>query len=307
MNFFLKQNKYVKALIVSVALLLSIILILTFSNHRYLPNWSKIYKALFSSSETAPIEEDYVRFINVGQGDSILISSNGYNALVDFGNETKFGSDLFDKLDSYGISELDCIFVSHYDIDHVGGAAMILDAMPVHFAVLPEQNDRGAQSFSDFQYALENNRTTVYIAQVGTLINIGDFNITVIGYYRSEKEDNDRSIILMAEIFGKKFLLTGDAGELVEKQLIADGINLDCDVLKAAHHGSRNSTTEAFVSAATPSFAVISSGASNQYGHPHDETLDILKKAGSKIYRTDRNGDITFKIENGKIKPETEY
>ncbi len=306
LQLFLRQSKYVKALIILVVILLAVLAILTFSNHRYLPNWDKIGTALFGSNETE-VTEDYIRFINVGQGDSVLISSNGYNALVDFGNKSDYGNGLLEKLRSYGIKELDCIFVSHYDEDHVGGGAMLLDAMKVHYAVLPEQADRGEEPFPDFQYALENNGTEVCIAQVGTLINIGDFNITVIGYYRGETEPNDRSIVLMAELFGKKFLLTGDAGEAVEQNLIIDRINLDCDVLKVAHHGSRGSTTETFVAATTPRYAVISAGPSNAYGHPHQEVLNVLNNANVQICRTDRNGDITFRVENGRLNLETEY
>lgn len=301
-----KRKKYVRLLATLIVILSAILVILTFSNHRYLPNWSKIIGA-FSKSDKSVSQEDFVRFINVGQGDSILISSNGYNALVDFGNSSDYGSDLLDCLEGYGIKELDCIFVSHYDSDHVGGGAMVLDAMKVHYAVLPEQNDREENDFDDFQYALENNKTQVHIAQVGSLINIGDFDITILGYYRGEQDSNDRSIILMAEIFGKKFLLTGDAGQVVEKQLLKDGINVDCNVFKAAHHGSRGSSSKEFVSAASPDYAVISCGASNQYGHPHDETLKILADCGAKIYRTDRSGDITFKVTDGKIKVNTEY
>ncbi len=297
---------YIKLLAVCVAALVAIITLISFSDYKDIPSWSEMYENLFGGEET-PTEEDYVKFIDVGQGDSILISSNGYNALVDFGNQSDYGSELLNSLESYGIKELDCIVVSHYDVDHVGGAAKVVEAIEVHYALLPEQNDRGDETFDDFQYALENNGTKVSMAKIGAVINIGDFQITVLAYNRDAENSNDRSIVLMAELDQKKFLLTGDAGAEIEQQLISDGINVDCDVFKAAHHGSRNSNCEEFVKAASPEYAIISAGRSNQYGHPHEEVLSVLEKCGAKIYRTDRSGDITFYIENGSISVETEY
>lgn len=301
-----KRSKYIRLLSILIVILLAILLILTFSDHKNLPNWQKIINA-FINQTPEQTDIDTVRFLNVGQGDSILISSNGYHAMVDFGNESSYGSELYNKLEDYGIKELDCVFITHYDTDHVGGAAKVIDALPVYYGLVPELADRGNDKFSDLQYSFEANKTELQIARVGTVVNIGDFEITVIGYYPNESDDNDRSLVLMAKIHDKKFLLTGDAGHITEEKLLADGINVDCDVIKAAHHGSRNSSSKEFVSAASPEYAIISAGASNQYGHPHEEVLEIFKEAGAKIYRTDRNGDITFDITDGKISVKTEF
>ena len=281
-------------------------MLITFADNRYIPTWTDIGRAIFGD-ETKASDEDTVRFIDVGQGDSILISSNGYNALIDFGDESDHGSELLDALRSYKIERLDCIILSHYDMDHVGGAPKILKALDVEYALLPELSDKEANDFDDFQYALENSGAEVSIARVGTLVNIGDFDITVIGHYADESDSNDRSVVLMAKCGGKKFLLTGDAGADIENRLMEEGINLDCDVYKAAHHGSRNSNTLDFIKAASPEYGVISCSSSNQYGHPHTEVLTNLETVGAKIYRTDRSGDITFKIESGEIIPSTEY
>ena len=301
-----KPNYIFRLLIICVTCLALLMMLITFADNRYIPTWTDIGRAIFGD-ETKASDEDTVRFIDVGQGDSILISSNGYNALIDFGDESDHGSELLDALRSYKIERLDCIILSHYDMDHVGGAPKILKALDVEYALLPELSDKEANDFDDFQYALENSGAEVSIARVGTLVNIGDFDITVIGHYSDESDSNDRSVVLMAECGGKKFLLTGDAGADIENRLMEEGINLDCDVYKAAHHGSRNSNTLDFIKAASPEYGVISCSSSNQYGHPHTEVLTNLETVGAKIYRTDRSGDITFKIENGEIIPSTEY
>lgn len=302
----MKQIKtYLLSLAACILSLITIVLMVSFSDNRNVPSWSDIFH-LFSGQEEEITDEDYIKFIDVGQGDSILISSNGYNCMIDFGNQSDFSSELLYNLKRYGVKELDCMVITHYDSDHAGGAAKVVEAMNVYYALLPEQDDTSKNDFYDLQYSIGNNVTEVVTPKTGTVINIGDFEITVLAYNKNSN-DNDSSIILMAQIDSKKFLLTGDAGAGVEKQLIADGIDVDCDVFKVAHHGSRNSNCQEFVSAASPEYAVISCGASNQYGHPHEEVLETLEKANSKVYRTDRSGDITFYIENSSIRAETEY
>ena len=296
---------YVTLLVACVCSLALLVSVITFGNSKYVPTWQQIGQ-FFTGNEASP-DEDYVCFIDVGQGDSILISSNGYNALIDFGNKSDYGSNLLDSLRSHGIKELDCVILSHYDNDHVGGASKVVEALPVHYAVLPELDDQNTDDFADLSEAFEKDGTQDYTAKVGTVINIGDCEMTVIGYSRNASNSNDSSVLIMAKLGNKKFLFTGDAGATIERQLISDGVNVDCDVFKAAHHGSKNSNTKEFVAAASPEYAVISVGESNRYGHPHEEVLDVFSSVGVKVYRTDRSGDITFKVINGELFAETEY
>lgn len=285
--------------------LASIIIIITFSDNSVIPNWQGIWNIL--TGKTATPEDDMVKFIDVGQGDSVLISSQGYHCLVDFGNESSYGQELLGDLKEYGVNELDCVILSHYDVDHVGGAARIIMGLKTHYALLPEQQDRSETAFNDLQYALEESKTKVNFAKVGTVVNIGNFEITVLAYNANQEDENDRSVVLMVKNGDKKFLLTGDAGEDIEKDMLADGIKVDCDVFKAAHHGSRNSNCEEFVEAASPTYAIYSVGASNQYGHPHEEVTEIFENAGAKIYSTAKHGDVTFYIREGELSVETEY
>lgn len=300
------RSFYLRLLVAALICLVALLTAITFADTFKIPGWSEIFDAV-SGKEIEQPEEDFVRFMDLGQGDSILISSNGYNALIDFGNQSDFGTELLDDLKALGVNRLDCVILSHYDTDHVGGGSKIIGAIETKYAVLPEQNDRSDNNYDDFGYALEESKAEIHTAKPGLVINVGDFEITVLAYNRDAKNSNDKSVVVMAKIGGKKFLFTGDAGAEIEAQMLADNINVDCDVYKAAHHGSRNSNTEAFVKAASPKFAVLSVGSSNAYGHPHTEVMDILTDVGAEIYRTDRMGDITFKIENGEIVVETEH
>lgn len=297
---------YFRLLVFCVLCLLAIITVLSFSNSFKIPGWSELFGFVSGKEEINP-EEDYVRFLDVGQGDSILLSSNGYNALIDFGNQSDFGSELLNTLKAYDINRIDCAILSHYDTDHVGGGSKIIRAIDTRYALLPELDDRSNNSFGNFNSALQSAKTEICSAKLGTVVNIGDFEITLLAYNRDAKDSNDKSLVLMAEIDGVKFLFTGDAGIEVERQMLSDNINVDCDVYKAAHHGSRNSNSKEFILAASPKYAVISVGANNSYGHPHSEVIQNFEEANATIYRTDRSGDITFFVKDSSLSVTTEF
>ena len=135
---------------------------------------------------------------------------------------------------------------------------------------------------------------------------MGDFELTVLGFYPELSGENNHSIFTMAKIGDTKVLFTGDAENAAEKKILNDGINVDCDVLKVGHHGSKTSSSEQFLSAATPDYAVISCGENNKYSHPNDEILIRLKNVGAEILRTDLKGDIVFTFENNEMGYETQ-
>lgn len=296
-----KQNKatYIKLLILCFSCLLAFIYLVFFAKGTSSLFWNAVY------GSPNDIEADYVKFIDVGQGDSVLISSNGYNALIDFGNQYDKGSALAKKLKKNGVKELHCVIATHFDQDHIGGYPKVMQTIKVQNAVMPEFI-KGSEDFDEgLYYSLNENVTNLYTAKPGMAINIGEFELTVIGYYSDEEDSNDRSLIIMADINGIKFLFTGDAGVGVEKRLIDDSVLLDCDIYKVGHHGSRNSNSKEFIEAISPRYAVISVSESNAYGHPHEEVLDILEEEGTQIFRTDVSGDIIFKVEDDKIKINT--
>ena len=270
-----------------------------------MPTWKEIGTELGLVKQEL-VSDDFVRFIDVGQGDSILISSNGHNAMIDFGDNADNGRDLLLKLDEYNVDDFDCVFMTHYDSDHIGGADTVLDSLDVDNVVIPKTEGEKSTAYRQVADSLENTDANVVVAQAGKLITIGDFNIEIVAYYRNEDESNDRSIILLAEFEGTKFLFTGDAGKKIENYLMKEKKNIDCDVFKASHHGSKYSNSEKFLKYITPEHTVISCGANNSYGHPHEEVITALEKVDSTIYRTDEEGDITFYLIGNDIVVDTE-
>lgn len=241
---------------------------------------------------------DFVAVLDVNQGDSILIYSNGDAALIDTGEEM-YSRDMLRKVRGYGVNSLDALIISHSHDDHSGGAEYLLSNMSVENIITPEF--RSDEKVTELNKAMVASGAEIYAASEGMVINIGDFEITVLYADNSDEDINNRSIVLMAEIEDKRFLFTGDAEKQVEDALIDNGINFDCDVLKVSHHGSSTSSTKDFIDIATPEYSAISVGADNSYGHPNKNVVARLEQAGSDVLRTDYLGDIIFSIENGEI------
>lgn len=260
------------------------------------------------NSEPQPdYEKDFVKVIDVGQSECILIYSNGYSALIDTGLPAASG-EVATALNEWNIEKLDALLISHLHNDHSGGVPDLLENFSVHNLILPELSVE-SEGISDAQLAINEVTSSggeIYNAVQGMNFEIGEFEITVLASYGDMKDENNRSVIAVAEIGGIKFLFTGDAEEKVEKKLLEEGIDLKCDVLKAGHHGSSTSSSIDFLNAVNPRFAVISCGEDNMYGHPHNEVLSAFENINAKVYRTDHDGGVTFYIEDGKIDIETE-
>lgn len=298
----ISKNNAVRLLVAVVTALCILVSIVTFSNDVRVPTWADIF-----GIKSADEDLDYVRFFDVGQGDSILISSNGRYAIIDFANDKEGTEQLMGALRKYGVKELDCMLISHFDSDHIGGADEVIERLKVNSIVMPQLLSDGAKlPAEELQRAVERTDIAAYEAKVGTVVNIGDFEITVAAYYKDRDNSNDRSLVIMAKIGDKKFLFTGDISQSVEERLIQDGYNLDCDVYKVAHHGSKYSSSSRFLKHISPQISVISCGKNNNYGHPSDLVLERLQEVSSRAYRTDECGDITVYVNEGRLQVKTE-
>lgn len=293
-----KSFKNMVAAVVATAILLLTILGYIFDAYDYLQ--TKLFGA-------ADYNGAYVQMIDVGQGDSILLYSGGHAALIDTGIKSYF-SNVEKALKLKGIDTLDMLLITHNHTDHMGGIVELTNKFAVKMLIIPdlqktdERTDRMKQAIQ----SVKASGGECITAEKGTTVSVGEFDIAVIGAYYNEKDENDRSIVTMAKIGKWKFLFTGDAQEPVEKQLMADNISLKCDVLKIGHHGSMYGTSEEFLSATAPSFAMISCGKGNRYSHPHDVVLLRLKEAGVRYFRTDTNGSVTFTVNEKEIEVTTD-
>ena len=280
-------------------------LLITFAGGKSVPSWNEIYARL-GMNTTDDGAQNYVRFLDVGQGDSILIHSKGRNALID-ASTLNFGDIICDKLRSNGIKNLDLMMLSHNHDDHYGGAERIVERMMIDNLIMPDL--AGSRSptatITEIRNSVLADDGECFVAKQGMNVNIGDFTITVLAHYMDEENENNRSIFAVAECDGVRFLFTGDGEDEVERRLLKEGLDLKCDVLKVGHHGAKTSTTQKLLDATKPKYAVISVGEGNQYSHPHEATISRLYESNIEFYRTDLQGDITFYLNDGKMNIET--
>lgn len=301
----MKRRNKRKVAISGTALLTVAIFIAAFGNRLY----GDTLRGLFTSKPQSEFDtaQDFVKIMDVGQGDGILIYSNGYSALIDAGL-TDSAEKIADELDCALVTDIDAVLITHLHMDHAGALSRLALKFPIDNLILPRRDTAAevAEIVADAEMTVNASSGNVITAVEGMNFRIGEFEITVIAYFPNAADENNRSIITMAKIGNKKFLLTGDAGNSLEADMLESGLLLDCDVLKVGHHGSSSSSSEEFLAAASPEYAAISVGKNNTYSHPNAKTLKALRACGAKVYRTDTDGDITFFAEQGEIRVDTE-
>ena len=239
--------------------------------------------------ENAPLQ---VHFIDVGQALSVLVECDGQFMLYDGGNVDD-GSLVVSYLQQQGVEELQYVFCSHAHEDHVGGLAAALAYFPAHHVYAPV-TEADTKCFRDFVKYTQQQGLSVEVPAVGTVWQLGSATVTQLGPVAQYSDTNDTSLVLRLDYGSTSFLLTGDMEADAERDLVNTGANLKADVLQVGHHGSSTSTSYIFLNSVLPEMGVISCGVNNKYGHPHEETLSILRDAGVDVYRTDLLGTITI-------------
>ena len=253
------------------------------------------------------IKDDYVMFFDVGQGDSLLISVDNTYTLIDTGGVVVYGDSeykysisknkLLPYFKSEGIRKLDNLILTHGDADHMKEAKYLVENFEVEKVIF---------NCGEFNYLEQelieilDKKKIKYVSCIKE-IDIGDDKLQFLNDKLYDNE-NDNSSVVYTKLNNYKFLFMGDAGVDVEKSIIEKYDLQDIDVLKVGHHGSKTSSSEEFINGIKPKYSIISVGKNNRFGHPVDEVLNTLDK--SKIYRTDQNGSIIFKIGNNKLKIE---
>lgn len=225
-----------------------------------------------------------IDFIDVGQGDATLVTaSNGEILLVD-GGRSKVR--IRERLAAMGITDLDAVLATHSDADHIAGLIEVFDLFSVERFYWNGQT-HDTLTFQNLMAAAEAEGAAVTISRAGDQISLGDISIQVVHPGSLSGDSNVDSIVLMVSCGTVEILLTGDAEIPSEDAMLAGGLLADIDILKVGHHGSRTSTSDAFLSTLAPEVGVISAGLSNQYGHPHQEVVDRLTLAGVQLWYTD--------------------
>lgn len=232
-----------------------------------------------------------VHFLDVGQGLSILVQSGGENLLYD-GGDTSHSDKVVEYLHNQNVENIDYMISSHYDADHLGGLLKCLQNFSVE-NILGADYYQGTDLYMDFVNAATANAISIQYPKPGDTFSFGTGSFTVMAPSGIDPNDsNKNSVVIRLTNGNNSFLFTGDAEETSEQDMISTGRSLDCDVLSLAHHGSQSSTTWDFLEASTPSWAVISCGTDNRYGHPSADTMGRLSSMNIPVFRTDKQGTI---------------
>ena len=285
---------------------------------------------LFPEDYEIPEGSAEFHFVDVGQGDATLIFADGKTILIDTG-EKDSQNVLINYLKDKGIETINYFIITHFDSDHFGEATEVLENFEIENLIIPDQV-KTTKMYTTFMAAV-NARPEMFVSviedndDIGDMIEVDDIvdldtddRFLYVGELDPEVEDdrgdlvleffgpvkdtysnsNDYSIIVLISWGQNSILFTGDAEEKAEEALVDKypytlASKIDCDVFKAGHHGSRTSSTDAWLAAVRPTIAVISCGKDNSYGHPHAEVLArIAPYVGENIYRTDELGSIVF-------------
>lgn len=237
-----------------------------------------------------------VYYADVGQGDCTLLICDDKTMLIDAG-ENGHESDVFNLLSSQGVRQIDYIVMSHPHSDHIGGIPEVIDKFgceKLYTQSLPENTVIDAEyTYNLVQESAERNGTEIVNVSCGDSFDFGGATVSVLGPVTIDTENLNNSSLILKITYGEtSFLFTGDAEEEEEMSILEQVADLKSDVLRVAHHGSKYSSSEEFLEAVSPRYAIISVGENNDYGHPHEQTIQRLENYTSEIYRTDRCGTI---------------
>ena len=244
-----------------------------------------------------------MHFIDVGQGSSVfIVGADGKTMLYDAGGEdTSSGRIVVDYIKALGYDQIDVAVFTHPHADHINGAVTVFEELEVNSVYYPKVTHT-TKTFEKFVEAVNKAGLKFKTAKAGVEIPFGETEAILVAPISNEYENlNDYSATVKLTWKDTSVLLTGDVEKTSEKEMIHSNQDLNIDLLLVPHHGSNSSTTDAFLDKTTPTYAVISSGKDNSYGHPHKEVIERLNERNIETYNTAEAGTIIATLNGEKI------
>ena len=287
-----KDSKLVSILVIVVLLVVSALI-----TDNVFGDGSGIFDMAGLRGQTAADGKMMVEFIDVGQGDCTLITDSEAVILID-GGESGEAETVINYLRNKNIEKIDCCIATHPHSDHIGSLSKVFENFEVEDVIMPEIPEKiipTTATYERFLNSVSENAKNVYPAHRGETFTYGGITLTILAPVDDYDDLNNMSVVTLASFGNTSVMITGDAETPSEEDMLAfKGADYSADILKVGHHGSKTSSSEEWLDAVNPQFAVISCGLDNDYGHPHKQLIKRLEKAEIEYYRTDLAGDIVF-------------
>src|SRR5699024_1689605 len=247
-----------------------------------------------------------VTMLDIGQGDAFVVELPYRKGviMIDAGatfsfNDMEASNRNYEQiikpyLQSRGIHQIDVLFLTHEDVDHIGSTPFIAEEMNVEKVVISDYFEMP----HDLAHILQERNVPMEIVTRGDQVQISDHPIYVLGPGQNYDSPNDNSLILYTKLGGKYWVFTGDISKEQEQDLIKTYPKLTVDVLKIAHHGSKTSSDEGFISHIKPDYGLIPAGVNNRYGHPAEEVINVLEENSVRILRSDEHGAVQYRYKH---------
>jgi competence protein ComEC len=303
-----KKQKQIRTTVI-VVLFLVFSLLMSFLDSKGIFTWSDLYNAGgVVDGPVNPNSEFSVYYLDVGQGDCTIIKSNDAVMMIDTSTDSR-ENDIKEAMTSLNLTTIDYLVITHQHDDHMGSANAILNEYNVKNILMPKLSKINMVTTSSYNKLLETileKDVNAIAASPGMTFKLGDADVSIFSPSQQDEDLNNMSIVLKVVYGETSFLFQGDAEKIVEEQLLESGFNLEADVIKLGHHGSNTSSTDKYLKAVNPQYAIISCGADNSYGHPHSQVIDRLKNNNIDFYITAQTGDITIISDGKKLSLETQ-
>ena len=298
------MNKRTKNKLLKIFLVL-IIMLCTYIYEEYFPEEKTNNEVEYRQEKEVVSNPNnlIIHYVDVGQGDCILIGQNNEYVLIDAGNNED-GELLVDYFKQLGIEKFKYVIGTHAHEDHIGGIDNIINNFELEHFYMPDVITT-TKTFEDVLDALLAKKKAFETPNIGDTFKLNDASFEVLYLGKDKSDLNNTSIVLKLTYKNTSYLFMGDATSKVEKILLDNEVNLKSDVLKVGHHGSQYSSTAAFLKQVSPSYAVIQVGENNDYDHPKQITLNKLEKLKTLTYRTDKHGTIILTSDGENISFET--
>lgn len=282
------DKKSLTSLILIFAVVLSLVLVKVFNGGA--DDKPVVNKAAVNESRLT------VHYLDVGQGDSAFIELPNSQCMLIDASVSSCGDRIVETIEGFGYSEIDYLVATHPHTDHIGGMSTVVESFEIGEIYMPKAAST-SKTYENLLTVISDKGYEIHTARADkTICSNGELQIDILApVSESYEETNNYSAVIKITYGSNSFLFTGDAEKLSEEEMLDYCYDrLSSDVLKAGHHGSSSSTSEDFLQAVQPQYAVISCGADNSYGHPHKETIRRLHDMGVTYYRTDINGTVTI-------------